>query len=241
MRPFWSYKAEIWFTSRNIAFPLISESTYLAVDCKVCRKNICFVWHLVNGKVIHIIQSINGMIHTLLFFFFSAGPLGLGRPLSWAGAAGAGIFSFLGSWEWYSLLPKYKFRWFTYHWQVWHATIQWDLDSGIFFYFQSISEKMSIVSSRGKRKCNRNMTSDSKVHVEGIIVDNRLVWKQLVTGLDFHLGIEVFPGNIVAKNKVPSFRITTSQIFGQKEQQVIVYLCSRRCSRGWLSRLFGLF
>jgi hypothetical protein len=72
---------------------------------------------------------------------------------------------------------------------------------------------MSIVSSRGERKWTRNMTSNSKVHIKRIVVDNRLVWKKLITGLDFHVGIEVFPRNIITKNEVASLRVTTSQIF----------------------------
>ena len=85
---------------------------------------------------------------------------------------------------------------------------------------------MSIVSSRGGGKCNQNMTSNGKSHIKGIIIDNRLVWKKLIAGLDFHVGVEVFPSDIITKNKVAHLGIMTSEIFSQKEEQVVVYLCS---------------
>ena len=217
MWPFWRYKAEIWFTSHNIASPLFPKSAYLAVDCKVCRKNICFMWCPPNGKVIHNIQSINGTIHTLLFFFFLAGPFGLGQLLSWVGAAGVGIFSFPGSCKGYSsnncLNTSSDDSHTKFGAQLFNETLTVE-----FFDFQSISEQMSIFSSRGEGKYNWNMMGNSKAHIKGIIVDNRLIWKQLVTGLDFYVGVEVFPSNIITKNKVPSLRIIMSQIFGWKEQ-----------------------
>jgi hypothetical protein len=67
------------------------------------------------------------------------------------------------------------------------------------------------------------MMNNSKVHINGIIGDNRLLWKKLITGLqggprilifsafrcegpladlDFHVGVEVFPSNIITNNEV---------------------------------------
>ena len=50
MWPFCRYEAKIWFTGCNVAFPLLSESVYLAVDCKIGRENIWLSWQLANGK-----------------------------------------------------------------------------------------------------------------------------------------------------------------------------------------------
>ena len=50
MWPFCRYEAKIWFTGHNVAFPLLSESVYLAVDCKIGRDNIWLSWQLANGK-----------------------------------------------------------------------------------------------------------------------------------------------------------------------------------------------
>ena len=58
MQPFCRYKAKIWFTWCNIAFPLFSESTYHAIDCKVGREDICLLWCLANGKGMHFIQGL---------------------------------------------------------------------------------------------------------------------------------------------------------------------------------------
>ena len=91
--------------------------------------------------------------------------------------------------------------------------------------------------------------SNRKSHIKGVIIDNRLIWKKLIAGLDFHVGVEVFPSDIVTKNKVARLGITTSEIISRKEEQVVVYLRSwARRSDWWvsiigslLSGLLGLF